>query len=172
MPQRRLAQPSDLVAASEADSETPKERHEKMLNNLRVLEHSIQAQVAVAQGFESNPAQYAQAIRFVEGLQDTYAELRLEAAVLDLQIALGGTLQAAGFIEQSIQLAREHVAAQQDPQMQTATQNAESVPPMVEPHAERNQPTEASGTSVAEDGSASEEDESSSPADEPEETVN
>jgi hypothetical protein len=167
MPQKRLPRPEDLIAVSEASQESPQERHVKMQNNLRVLEQSIQAQVGVAQSFESNPAQYAQAIRFVEGMRDTYGELRLEAAVLDLEILLGGKLQVAGFLEGMAQQLRAPQTSSVPPdgtaQPQTAPQNTDAVPPAVEPH---------SGTSVAGGESKSEEDTPSTPADEPEETVN
>jgi len=130
-----LLTPDDLNQREQND---PREMLSRMQSTYLVLEQSIAAQAEVARRLENQPDQYAVAVKVVEGLQDSYAETRMNAAVLDLEILLNGKLQVAGFLERMAQQIRTPQPQQVPPGTSTPPESGE--PPV---------PGASNGTSVA-----------------------
>jgi len=143
---QRLIRPEELVAREDDSRSDMQDRLLKLQATAKVLEQSIMAQTEVARQMESIPEHYEIALRVVEGIRDGYGETRLEAAVLDLKLLLGGDLQVASFLER---MANEIRAQQANAHLFKG-----SMPPMADGGAvgsglpRPDEPSE-SGTSVA-----------------------
>lgn len=140
---RNRPDPLAQYAQRNAVEPTPAEQLEEMQSQVRVLEHSINAQLGVAQAFAQGSTDYATAISIVESLKTQYFERRLDAVLLRMRLLFGDD---TGLMVQQLEFYASHIEA--------SLNQPPPTPPVqedIEPEYTVKDVTDGVGTEVASD---------------------